>query len=74
MQDKNGKVIAYSAYYPNTGKNIIMKHGELSMSGFTIAISARTQILPLALINPCIILIVVINKLLISLYFCWCVA
>jgi hypothetical protein len=25
MQDKNGKVIAYSAYNPNTGKNIIMK-------------------------------------------------
>jgi hypothetical protein len=25
MQDKNGKVIAYSAYNPNTGKNIVMK-------------------------------------------------
>jgi hypothetical protein len=24
MQDKNGKVIAYSAYNPNTGKNIII--------------------------------------------------
>jgi hypothetical protein len=32
------------------------------------------SILSLALINLCIILIVVINKLLISLYFCWCVA
>jgi hypothetical protein len=30
------------------------------LSGFTIAISARTQILPLALINLCIILIVAI--------------
>jgi hypothetical protein len=29
---------------------------------------------PLALINPSIILIVVVNKLLVSLYFCWCVA
>jgi hypothetical protein len=25
MQDKNGKVIAYSAYNPNTGNNILMK-------------------------------------------------
>jgi hypothetical protein len=33
------------------------------LSGFTIAISARTKILTLALINPCIILIVVVNKL-----------
>ena len=30
MQDKNGKVIAYSAYNPNTGKNIIMKPEELA--------------------------------------------
>jgi hypothetical protein len=29
MQDKNGKVIAYSAYNPNTGKNIIMKPEEV---------------------------------------------
>jgi hypothetical protein len=40
------------------------------LSGFTIAISARAQILTLALINLCIILIVAINKVLISLYFC----
>jgi hypothetical protein len=39
------------------------------LSGFTIAISARTQILTLALINPCIILIVVVNKFLVSLSF-----
>jgi hypothetical protein len=32
------------------------------------------RILSLALINPCIILIVAVNKVLISLYFCWCVA
>jgi hypothetical protein len=32
------------------------------------------RILSLTLINPCIILIVVVNKLLISLSFCWCVA
>jgi hypothetical protein len=31
MQDKNGKVIAYSAYNPNTGKNIIMKPEELTI-------------------------------------------
>ncbi|VVH56527.1 hypothetical protein BSPCLSOX_1212, partial [uncultured Gammaproteobacteria bacterium] len=30
MQDKNGKVIAYSAYNPNTGNNILMKPEELS--------------------------------------------
>ncbi|CAC9523245.1 hypothetical protein [uncultured Gammaproteobacteria bacterium] len=30
MQDKNGKVIAYSAYNPNTGKNIVMKPEELT--------------------------------------------
>ena len=30
MQDKNGKVIAYSAYNPNTGKNIVMKPEELA--------------------------------------------
>jgi hypothetical protein len=42
------------------------------LSGFTIAISVRTKIFPLALINPCIILIVVVNKLLVSLSFCWC--
>jgi hypothetical protein len=65
MQDKNGKVIAYSAYNPNTGNNILMKS---FLSGFTIAISARAQILTLALINLCIILIVAINKVLISLY------
>jgi hypothetical protein len=39
------------------------------LSGFTIAISARTQIFPLALINPCIILIVIVNKFLVSLSF-----
>jgi hypothetical protein len=27
---KNGKVIAYSAYNPNTGNNILMKPEELS--------------------------------------------
>jgi hypothetical protein len=32
------------------------------LSGFTIAISARTQILSLAFIDLCIILIVVVNK------------
>jgi predicted metalloenzyme YecM len=41
---------------------------------FTIAISARTKILSLALINPRIILIITLNKLCVSLYFCWCVA
>ncbi|CAB5503266.1 hypothetical protein AZO1586I_1095, partial [Bathymodiolus thermophilus thioautotrophic gill symbiont] len=30
IQDKNGKVIAYSAYNPNTGKNIVMKPEELT--------------------------------------------
>ncbi|VVM18196.1 hypothetical protein BSPWISOXPB_111 [uncultured Gammaproteobacteria bacterium] len=31
MQDKNGKPIAYSAYNPNTGNNILMKLEELSI-------------------------------------------
>jgi hypothetical protein len=66
MQDKNGKVIAYSAYNPNTGNNILKRFFQSFLSGFTIAISARAQILPLALINLCIILIVAVNKRLIS--------
>jgi hypothetical protein len=37
MQDKNGKVIAYSAYNPNTGNNILMKPEELS----TLLLSAK---------------------------------
>jgi hypothetical protein len=54
---------------------IIAKETDFCFSNLIVMhIREGGSILSLALINLCIILIVVINKLLISLYFCWCVA
>jgi hypothetical protein len=35
------------------------------------SVDLQIKILSLTLINPCIILIVVVNKVCVSLYFCW---
>jgi hypothetical protein len=72
MQDKNGKPIGYSAYNPNTGNNILMKLEELSIFKASVENNLGYNIENTP--NPCIILIVVVNKFLVSLSFCWCVA
>jgi hypothetical protein len=70
-------IIAIGVLFIGNGYNYIWigkRFFQSFLSGFTVAISTRTKILSLALINPYIILIITLNKLCVSLCFCWCVA